>query len=435
MNLLQTLFGSKTNPSAADNLDVQDLPDLDVTLPDAPMISPDRPKPTARPTSTAPEAEAIETAGIPSVNHRRGHSKMVTLGGFVAILGVGAVVFVSANTGKASKPRTTPEAARISNRLPPLELIPVAQAAPATPSARYVVPAILQSEPGDVAPIELRERAVNERAAPGQDSDASQTHGKPATEDWVTRKMSGGLLVASKDTSGSVSAPGETSAATRGSGSTRSPLALSLEPTLTTGVSASMLPDQNYLISKGRSFDCVLQTALDSTLPGLTTCIVDRDVQSDNGNVTLVDRGSQAVGEYQGGLKQGQVRMGVLWTRVTTPRGVAVALDSPGTDALGRTGLEGWVDTHFAERFGAAMLMSFLQDSVTALLSRQQPATGSIIVGNTAATAGEKIVEKILDSTVNIAPTLVKNHGDHIQIMVARDLDFSSVYALRVNRR
>ena len=120
--------------------------------------------------------------------------------------------------------------------------------------------------------------------------------------------------------------------------------------------------------------------------------------------------------------------MFVLWTRAKTPTGVIVALASPATDALGRAGFDGDFDTHFWERFGAALLLSVVSDA--SAYGRQQLQNSDIQINNTTGatnTAAGIAVERSID----IPPTLNKNQGELVNIFVARDLDFSSVYQLR----
>ncbi|MDT0447461.1 TrbI/VirB10 family protein, partial [Streptomyces johnsoniae] len=93
------------------------------------------------------------------------------------------------------------------------------------------------------------------------------------------------------------------------------------------------------------------------------SCTVERDVMSDSGAVVLMEKGTQVVGEYRGNVRRGSKRMFVLWNRARTPTGVIVQLASPATDALGRGGFDGEIDTHFFERFGGALLLSIVADA------------------------------------------------------------------------
>jgi type IV secretion system protein VirB10 len=208
----------------------------------------------------------------------------------------------------------------------------------------------------------------------------------------------------------------------------RNELADKLKATPLEGVRAARLPNRNLLVTQGTSIPCVLETAMSSDVAGFVSCVVLRDVMSDSGNVVLMEKGTQIVGEYRGNVRRGSKRMFVLWTRAKTPTGVIVALASPATDALGRAGFDGDFDTHFWERFGAALLLSVVSDA--SAYGRQQLQNSDIQINNTTGatnTAAGIAVERSID----IPPTLNKNQGELVNIFVARDLDFSSVYQLR----
>ncbi len=358
-----------------------------------------------------PEDTDVIDDELPSVNRNKGRSKFIDILGFATLLGAGLLMLYFINTDNKEKLEQQPKKIEMARGLPPLEM-------PELPAPAPPAPIDVRGTP----PVGVNSQQVIPLQNPGRQAN------KPALPTWSDRKMSGGILV------GTAGSPSVSSQATRQDNPVNgiekpdvpSPLALKLKSTVSAGVSANLLPDRNYLITKGTALDCALETAIDSTVPGLTTCRLTRDVYSDNGHVVLLDRGSQLVGEYQGGLTAGQARIFVLWTRAKTPNGVIVALDSPGTDALGRSGHAGWVDTHFFERFGAAILMSLVKDGLTIAKSNN---TSSVTIGGG---GSDQLATEILKNTVNIPPTLYINQGEHIQIMVARDLDFSTVYGLEL---
>lgn len=206
-----------------------------------------------------------------------------------------------------------------------------------------------------------------------------------------------------------------------------SALAMLLKPTATPAAQAQVLPTQRLLLPKGAFIDCTLETAIDSTLPGMTTCVTATDTFGADGSTVLLERGSKLVGETRGEVTQGQARVFVLWTEARTPTGVVVPLASPGTDELGRSGLSGEVNRHFFQRFGAALLISVIDGAMQAAVASGN--SGGTVIYNPSGSTD--VLTEVLKSTVNIPPTVTKNQGDRIQIFVARDLDFRSVYELK----
>ena len=199
--------------------------------------------------------------------------------------------------------------------------------------------------------------------------------------------------------------------------------------TVTNGaVRAQMLPTQRLLLPKGAFIDCTLETAIDSTLPGMTTCVMATDTFGADGKVVLLERGTKLVGETRGQVQQGSARVFVVWDEARTPAGVVVPLASPGADELGRAGLAGTADHHFWERFGAAMLVSVVEGVVQAAVQSSRSNSGTVVV-NPPST--QDVLTEVLKNTINIPPTVRKQQGDRIQVLVARDLDFRAVYDLR----
>jgi type IV secretion system protein VirB10 len=213
-----------------------------------------------------------------------------------------------------------------------------------------------------------------------------------------------------------------------------------LQASATPRVVAGMLGNRSLTLPTGTAFTCALKTRIVSNTSGFVGCQVQRDLYSDNGRVLLVERGSHLDGEYRvTSVRPGTVRIPVLWTRLRTPQGVTVDLDSPGTGSLGESGIDGQVDNRWGERIGAALLLSLIDDAVKIVVQDANSAgnagsSTTVVLPTTTANAS-KLAEKVLDSTINIPPTIVRDQGGIVGVVVARDVDFSSVYALRPTAR
>ena len=126
------------------------------------------------------------------------------------------------------------------------------------------------------------------------------------------------------------------------------------------------------LVAQGTMIRGVLETAVQSDLPGMVRAVVTENVWSFDGRRVLIPAGSRLVGEYKSGIAQGQTRVFVVWTRMLRSDGVSVQLGSNGTDDLGRAGNAGFIDNHYLERFGSAIMLSIV-GGVVAIPQRLWP--------------------------------------------------------------
>jgi len=171
-------------------------------------------------------------------------------------------------------------------------------------------------------------------------------------------------------------------------------------------------------VTQGTMIPAILETAIDTDVPGYARAVVSQDVRSFDGTRILVPRSSRLIGQYQSGLQNGQKRAYVIWTRLIRPDGVSVDIASPATDFSGKTGLPGEVDSHFFKRFGSSMLLSVIGGLAASLSGG-----ASVVLGGGGAAAAAATTDS------QIGPTVRVRQGEPIRVYTARDLDFSRVPA------
>lgn len=271
---------------------------------------------------------------------------------------------------------------------------------PASPAAPQPVqtqaPAAVPAPAPAPAPVLAAPPAVNPGAAPASNPYASPT-------------------VVFDAGSGSA-APAGPAGEAKGSSNANDDFAARIGGTGTTAAAARSF-DPATTVTQGTLIPAVLETAIDTDVPGYVRAIVSADVRSFDGKHVLIPRSSRLIGQYKSGLTAGQKRAYVIWSRVIRPDGVSVNIGSPAIAFGGETGLPGKVNSHFFERFGSALLLS-----VVGGLSTVASGGANVVVGG-----GQSAAATAVQSGSQIGPTIRVRQGEPIRVFTAKDLDFSEV--------
>lgn len=194
-------------------------------------------------------------------------------------------------------------------------------------------------------------------------------------------------------------------------------------------IEASRIPHPEFVVAAGEIIPAVLESAISSDLPGMVRAVISRDVYSLQGKRLLIPKGARLVGQYSSGIVQGQQRILVVWERVQLSNGVVIAISSPSTDPLGRTGAAADdINTHFMEKFATSALLSVMGAfSANAGVSYQDQYNSSSAYRTSVADSFQSASNQALQQNITIRPTLSLNQGTAINVFVAHDLSFSQV--------
>lgn len=205
------------------------------------------------------------------------------------------------------------------------------------------------------------------------------------------------------------------------------------------------IKDRRHTIAQGKLITAVLETAINTEIPGFVRGIVSRDVYGEAGSDVLIPRGSRLFGAYTSEVNKGQGRVEIGWTRLIRPDGVDLAVSFNASDQFGRSGIPGAVDNKYGSIIANSMLTSVLAvgsvAAAQALLDDDDLTTTNNVNQGTVTTTGNATnraiydvsrqvidtVGKIVSSTINVNPVIRVPQGTRITVIVNSDIEIPAM--------
>lgn len=207
-------------------------------------------------------------------------------------------------------------------------------------------------------------------------------------------------------------------------------------------VVASYIDDRVHTIAQGKLFSAVLETAIDTQIPGSVRAVISRDVYGESGNEILISKGSRLFGSYSSQINRGQGRVQISWSRLIRSDGVDLAIGFNASDQFGRAGISGDVDNRYSSIITNSLLTSILAVGGVAAVNKALnnsdttttvTSTGTITTGNATNQAIADVSKTIVDTVgtvigngLNLTPVIRVPQGTKITVIVNADINVPS---------
>ena len=179
--------------------------------------------------------------------------------------------------------------------------------------------------------------------------------------------------------------------------------------------------NSDFSLWKGTVIPAVLDTGINTDLPGQVIATVTENVySSNNGNYILIPQGSRLFAEYNSSISYAQNRVQVIWNTLIRPDGLEINLGSAnGVDAYGFSGYKGSVTNHpfqYVKALGLIAMFSILDTKMNNVINTQGNQYAQNAMSDAYSTT-KRISEKIIDRALDIQPTLKIPSGTKIDLI------------------
>lgn len=186
-----------------------------------------------------------------------------------------------------------------------------------------------------------------------------------------------------------------------------------------------------YSLWKGTVIPAVLETGINTDLPGVVTAKVTQNVySSQDGRYLLIPQGSKLFATYNSSISYGQNRIQVAWDTLIRPDGLEINLGNVmGVDKKGFSGYSGWVSEHpfeYAKALGLIAIFSLIDTKINNTLANSN---NNYVQNMIAETYNEtrKLNNKILERALDIQPTLYKLNGSKVNLITNITMDIPPI--------
>ena len=185
---------------------------------------------------------------------------------------------------------------------------------------------------------------------------------------------------------------------------------------------------RDHVLARGSVIPAVLESPIDSALPGLVRARVTEDVRDTaTGHHVLIPRGAWLIGTYGSDAGSGQERLFVTWTDLRMP-GAEQALTLREFSALGPdgvSGVKGRRTTGFLTALGGAILLD-LAGNATSILTGRDTTGGdgdlsSLLAAATGRSTGS-VANRWLEERLSRAPRFRVAPGTFLNVLVEADM-------------